>query len=109
MSLYSDYLAETGQRGIVESDSGFATYQIAGVECYIVDIYIKPEHRKSGQASNLANQITEIAKAQGCKYLTGTTNTSFKDPTSSMKTLLSYGFRFLKQEPSLIWFVKEIT
>ena len=109
MSLYSQYLRETGQRYIIENDWGFATYQITGQECYIVDIYIAPEHRNTGLASRLASMVTDAARAQGCKWLTGSVNTAIKDPTSSMKVLLAYGMKFLRCTEQIMFFGKEIT
>lgn len=108
MSLYSDYLKETGNKGILETELGFATYHLLGSECYIEDIYIIPSHRKNKVASELAFEIEQIAKTAGCKYLTGSVNTAIKNPTSSMKVLLAYGFKFLRSEPKIIWFVKDL-
>lgn len=108
MNLYSDYLRETGLKGMVEHSWGFATYHINGQECYIEDIYVTPEERKNSRARELADQIAAEAKAAGCKYLTGSVNTSIKDPTTSMKVLLAYGFKFLRSEPRIVWFCKEI-
>jgi len=108
MSLYSDYLRETNLKNIVEHEWGFATYSIIRDECYIEDIYIVPTQRKSKSASGLAQEIEAKAKAAGCKYLTGSVNTKIKDPTTSIRVLLGYGFKFLKAEPHALWFAKEM-
>lgn len=108
MSLYSDYLNETGQRHIVETDKGFATYQIDGSECYIVDIYIAPEARRTGLCHKIVNQVIDKAKEQGCRVLTGSVNTSIKTPGISVKVLLGHGLRFLREDPGIIWFYREI-
>lgn len=108
MSLYSDYVIETNLKKIIEKEWGFATYHFRGQECYIEDIFVTPDNRKVNAASDLAREIEQIAKEAGCKYLTGSVNTAIKDPTTSIRVLLSYGFKFLKSEPSIIWFVKEL-
>lgn len=108
MSLYAAYCAETGVKHILEYEYGFATYHLLGPECYIEDIYVIPEQRKSGGASNLAKQVEDIAKAKGCKALLGSVNTKIKDPTTSMKVLLAYGFKFLRADQNGIWFRKEL-
>lgn len=108
MSLYSQYMEELGVRKIIETEFGFATYTITGNECYIPDIYIVPDKRKSQEASKLADLITEEAKKQGCKYLFGTVHTSIKDPTRSIKVLLGYGFNFLRVDKNSLIFMKEI-
>lgn len=108
MSLYSDYLKETGQRHIVEDASGFATFQLLGSECYIVDIYVIPKMRKFNRASQMADQIIVIAKAAGCTLLTGSVNTKTNDPTASIKVLLAYGMKFLRSNENILFFGKEI-
>lgn len=108
MSLYSDYLNDRGDLNIIEDARSFATYRVIGDECYIQDIYVSPDLRETGLASKLADQIVEIAKNKNCKYLTGSVNTSIKDPTRSIKVLLAYGFKLLRSEPAIIWFVKNI-
>jgi GNAT superfamily N-acetyltransferase len=108
MSHYADYLNETGSKHILEDASGFATYHLVGKECYIEDIYVAPVFRQQKVASQFAQQIESIAKVAGCTHLTGSVNTTAKNPTQSMKVLLAYGFKLLRSEPKTIWFVKEI-
>lgn len=108
MSLYADYVKETNLKKIIEKDWGFATYSFRGQECYLEDIFVTPDNRKVNAASDLAKEIEQEAKAAGCKYLTGSVNTSIKDPTTSIRVLIQYGFKFLRSEPSIIWFVKEL-
>ena len=59
MSLYAEYIKGRENKEIIEDSLGFATYQITGNECYIVDIYVRPEARMLGRGSILANKITE--------------------------------------------------
>lgn len=108
MSLYSDYLKELGTSGIIEEDNGFATYNILGKECYLTQIYITPDARKTGLASKLADKVADIGISNGCQVMTGSVNTKIKDPTSSMKVLLAYGFKLLRSELGIIWFIKNI-
>lgn len=108
MSLYADYLAETNVKRILETPHGFATYHLRGTECYVEDIYVIPAARKTNVAACMADEIVAIARTAGCKHLTGSVNTAIKDPTSSMKVLLAYGFKFLRSEPHIVWFVKTI-
>lgn len=107
-SLYAKYIKERENFSIIEDEYGFATYNIAGDECYIRDIYVLPEHRKSNVASCYADRISEIAREQGCKYLTGTVAPSANGSTTSIKVLLGYGFRLLESQIDKIIFVKEL-
>lgn len=109
MNLYAKYCQETGVKQILETGAGFATYHFLPNECYIEDIYVLPEFRTKQAASDLADQIAAIAKAKGYKHLTGSVNTKIKDPTTSMKVLLAYGFKFLRADQHAVWFVKDLT
>lgn len=108
MSLYLDYVREHKIKEIIEKPWGFATYAIRGEECYIEDIYVTPEERRGSKASELADEVVKIAKASRCKYLSGSVNPISADPTRSIKVLFGYGFKFLRSEPGILWFVKDI-
>lgn len=107
-SLYAQYIKEREGKRIIESDNGFATYQIHGDECYIEDIYVVPRHRRGKVASQLADSVVEDAKKQGCKILTGSVVPSTRGSTTSLKVLLGYGFSLWKCEHDFILFRKEI-
>jgi len=70
MSHYGDYMEELIGRGIVENESGFATYEFVDgyLGCYITDIYVIPEKRKSDIGFKFVEEINEIAKEKECKY-----------------------------------------
>lgn len=107
-SLYSEYIQERENKSIVEHDKGFATYKIIGLECYIIDIYVKPEARKEGLASKMADEITEIAKSKGCKILSGSVYPAANGSTESLKVLLAYGFKLHDAQNGMISMYKEI-
>jgi ribosomal protein S18 acetylase RimI-like enzyme len=110
MSLYGNFLRETEEIDIVETDQGYATYKIFpdASECYIIDIYVLPQYRRTKVASELANEVARKAKLKGCKFLTGTVIPTNNKSTESMKTLLGYGFSLMKSEVNKVWFVKEL-
>lgn len=108
MSLYADYILEREGKLMVEDANGFASFAIANEECYIENIYVVPGKRLSGLASKYADQIVEIAKDKGCKYLTGSVKPSANGSTESMKALLGYGFKLLSASHDAIFFIKEI-
>lgn len=95
MSLYADYLRERTTDEIVEIDDGFATYRYIenGKSVYIVDIFVTPEARKYGHATQMADIICKIAKEKGCASLIGTVQVSAKGSTTSLQVLLAYGMR----------------
>lgn len=111
MSLYGDYVKEREGRQIIEDENGFATYVYCGPElkeCYIIDIYVKPEMRKSKVASKYADQIAEQAKKDGCTHLSGSVDPRSKGSTDSLSVLLHYGFELAGVLNNLIWFKKEL-
>jgi GNAT superfamily N-acetyltransferase len=108
MSLWADYIREREGKEIIETDEGFVTYEISGESLYLVDMYVRPELRKTGVAKAFAEEITRIAKKQGCKRLLTTVATNAAGVTISLKVILSYGFEFMQVAPGLLWFKKEI-
>lgn len=108
MSLYAQYIQERENKAIVENDKGFATYHFVQEYCYIEDIFVLKEYRKSGLAASFADQITEIAKSKNYNKLLGSVDIRANGATESVKVLLAYGFRVLNTETNLIYFVKDI-
>ena len=109
MSLYGDYLKERTNDQIYETEKGFATYRfIDDKTVYIIDIYVKPEDRKSGIASNISDYIVGLAKIRGCTKLLGTVVPSTKGCTNSLKALLAYGFELDSASQDIIILKKDI-
>jgi len=112
MSLYGEYIKEKQGDGIVERTEGFATYRYLRnkdqVQVYVIDIYVRPEFRKSGLASAIADEIAEIAKKEGATEMLGTVNPSANGATESLKVLLGYGMRLKSASENLIIFGKGI-
>lgn len=110
MSRYGEYIFEKNGDGIVEHPNGFATYRFLNnkTQVYIIDIFVSPELRKIGLASDMANEVVEIAKKEGATELIGTVNPSANGSTESLKFLLAYGMRLKSASDNLIIFGKGI-
>lgn len=110
MSLYANYVRERGIDHIVESETGFATYRYCndGRTVYIVDIYVLPDHRKSGGASALAGIIAAEARTKGCTEMWGTVAPQALGGTDSLRVLLAYGMELHDIRDGLIVFKKEL-
>lgn len=108
--MYGDYIKERLGDEIVERDEGFATYRYIerdGIPCvYIVDIYVRPDFRKTNIASEMADEI--VRKSGTCKRLLGTVCPSARGSTESLKVLLGYGMSLHSCQNDLIIFRKEI-
>lgn len=108
MSLYAEYLHEKTDVKILESPNAFATYVFTDKGCWIKDIYVKPEFRKTNLARDLANMISEIAKEKGVKTLLGSVIPSNKNSTDSLKVLLAYGMTLDSCGNDFILFKREL-
>lgn len=97
-----------GARFIYVPEVGFATYHLNENECYIEDIYVVPEKRKTNEAKNMADVIAEIAKEVGINLLTGSVNLKANGKESSMKVLLAYGMSPVTTNGDMVYFSKEI-
>ena len=107
--MYPAYLKEREGVDVLEKPYGFATYKFRENDCYIVDIYVTPEKRRLGLASQLADEISEIARASGYRVLTGSVDVRDKRHGENAATLLAYGMRPYTQEGYITYFVKELT
>lgn len=108
MNKFAAYLKEREGVELLETDDGFAIFNIKGEECYIRDIYVWPELRQKGIASRLADEISSIAKLAGCKILTGSVCPTLKGSTTSIDVLRGYGFKLHSATNNLIFFSKDL-
>lgn len=93
MLQLAQYLQEREGFSCIVRDEGFAVYKISGEDCYIRDIWVSPDYRKKGIASEMADDIARIAIARNCKYLTGSVDTTAKGAHESVLVLFAYGFK----------------
>ncbi len=108
MQKLLDYFKEREGFDAIITDEGFASYKITGEECYIRDIWVHRDFRKKGIASEMADDIAEIAKKAGCTYLTGSVSTTANNSTESVLVLLAYGFKIHSVVQYGIFFRKEL-
>lgn len=108
MDLLARYWKEREDRETIHDEFGFATYCYPNeTDCYIVDIYVLPEARHLGKARGYADKIAEIAKKRGCSRLIGSVDLTTNGSAESMKVLLAYGMRPLRNSDQMTYFWKE--
>ena len=108
-SLYAQYLKERTNRGILETEDGFATFEYVNDDIiYIVDLFVIPEKRKERIASKLADVIVEEAVKAGKKFLLGSVDATAKGAETSMKVLEAYGMKVYKVAEPMIFYIKNI-
>jgi GNAT superfamily N-acetyltransferase len=109
ISKYASYIYEREGKSMLETEHGFATYWFPNNDvCYLEDLFVLPDHRKSNVATDLANQICEIAKSKGCKRLLGSINLNTKNPTRNMKVFLAYGMQLTSCDNNMIYLTKDL-
>jgi ribosomal protein S18 acetylase RimI-like enzyme len=110
MSLWTDYLKEREGFESVETQYGFATFKITNGEMYIRDLFVLPDFRRLGKATELADMLTDIAYERRCTLLLGTVSLGLASTTDSVKALLFYGFSVHGFNPQTgqIVFIKQL-
>ena len=117
IDLYEMYLNER-ENALVEyafdKDSnriGFATYCFINDNnemcCYIKDIFVVPQYRKSGIAKQVADRIVKRA-GKDCRRLLGSVDPTCDGAAASMAVLLSYGMEPKGYSNGLIYFSKDL-
>lgn len=105
--MYKAYFEEMGSE-VIETPYGWANYIFDEDSCYIENMYITPEYRRTKKGSELADKIAAIAKERGSKYLLTTTNTKKPSVERSIQAIIGYGFKFLRSSESAIFYYKEL-
>lgn len=109
MSLYADYLRESiPEVEILERDYGFITFSIVGEECYCRNCFISISHRRKKLCHSFLDEVVEIARLRGCKYITSTVVPSQPGATESLRVHWSYGMKLHSANNNLIIFKKDI-
>lgn len=107
-TLYARYHEERSGAKILECEDGFLVYRITGEECFIVDMYIAPEKRKSLLFKKMMDELEILAKSSGGTLITA--NIFIDDPGASntLIAVLKYGFRVTGTGNGVLLVAKEI-
>lgn len=106
--MWAEYFKEREGYETLETDKACLSYKISGEECYIKDIFVLKEHRRSMVGTEIADKCSEIARSLGCKFLSGTVVPSANGATSSTMALIAYGFEIKSAHNDLIIFTKDL-
>lgn len=110
MNLYEAYIKERLGDFYYENEEGFATYRYLddGKTLYIVDLYVRPECRRTRAGTAITDAIVAIGKKAGATALLGTVSPQANNATNSLKALLSYGMTLHTVNEQVIVFRKDI-
>lgn len=107
-SIYAQYAKERAGRDTLEDSFGFATYTIYKDHVYIEDVFVLPEHRKSGKCGGYVMEICKRALEVGVNKVVTSVSPVAVGSTESLKTVLALGFSLLSSTNELIYFSKRI-
>lgn len=113
MSLFAKYIKELKNFETIEDEFGFITYSFLeeGREkwCYIEELYVVPEKRKTGKVVELADAVSKIAIENGCTKLLGSIVPSYSNSHRRLEILMSYNFKIHSSQDNLIYLIKELS
>lgn len=107
-SLYAQFVEEHRGFKILENQYGFATYNIEGEACYIADIFVTSEKRRSGVARGLCFAIRAIAKEAGCKVIIGSVDPLGKTANDGLKLIMGMDMELTSIQNGLIFFALKL-
>ena len=107
-TLYARYIAERAGAQILEESYGFIAYRISGLECFIMEMFLAPEARRSWQFKSLMMKLEDIAKSEGCSVITA--NVFLENPGASNTIIagLKYGFKVRNGSGAAVLIAKEL-
>ncbi len=108
LNLYKNYIKERFGHELISTDKGFVTYELGNDYCYILDVYVLPEFRKSHVAIELGDKVVDLAKEKGITKIIGSVSLLANGRDISIKGLYAWGMRISHYEKDTIYFVKEV-
>jgi len=106
--VYFDYIKERENLDHIQTPRGFAVFKKVGEILFVSEIYVKEEHRTSGEFLGLYKKINEIAKFHNCSEIEGHVYIETNNPTDSLRAILSAGFIVFAADEDKIVLRKEV-
>lgn len=107
--MFKEHLEEISHTKTIEMDNGFIQYRINDDEtCFVSEIYIKPEFRKTGITYELEKKVVEKAKEAKCKYIYCQADINNPNLDAAVVTIIKNGYSIIGWEGQLIQFNKEL-
>lgn len=95
--LLADYNKQEYGRTIINNNDGFIMYSVHEGECFISDLYVRPEARTTITCKKLFSEVVNIANESGCGCITANVwipkDTDGVKQQRLLKCYLSVGFK----------------
>lgn len=107
-SLYHQYIEERSNGRLIENEHGFIAYRMVGPECFIMDMFISPGKRKSGEGRKLIEKLSEIAIENGCTLMTAEVQLADPGASNTLIGCLRVGFKVARSNGVALLIVREL-
>lgn len=107
-TLFKTYLKTQNDADIVEDESGFIIYRIAGEECYISELFVDDKAKGTGKCKELINVLSDIARFEKCTFLSGKIHLVHSGANHAVSVALHLGFKIIKAEQNTIIITKQL-
>jgi hypothetical protein len=106
--MFEKYMKERQGADCLKTEKGFLFYKVEGQECFIADMYIEPEFRKSGVFEGFIDALSEIALMKSCKAITATIYLNDKGCNRTLNAAFKVGFKLAQANNNVLFIVKEL-
>jgi len=119
--FFVDYYKEERDEIVLQSDKGFIVYKIYDQapgsehrEIMFCELYVAPEHRRTGEAQRLTRMAEDIGRKAGCTHAScyiqhkKATEEERERTTHKMRIYMKYGFKFHSANESQILLYKDL-
>lgn len=107
-SLYGNYISERSNGKILENDFGFIAYRTDQGECYIIEMYIKPEFRRSKKGTELFSELELIARKERSRRIVAGIYIEDACSTITIAAAISAGFKIFSANGGIIQIEKPV-
>ncbi len=105
---YPEYLQEYKNHEYVENEYGFATFELTPDAIIIGDVYVRPDYRKQGFATEIITDVCAIGRKQGCKHIVATIYMGYAGKEISLLAALKFGVKIISAGADKIIVAKEL-
>lgn len=104
--MFEAYVKEREGATLLKHEHGFGIYKPWNDEwAYLQDVYVQPTYRRTGVGAEIVAQAIELAVKSKKKALIANTDMRAAGVETSIKSALGVGFKVLKIEPDIIWYI----
>lgn len=106
--LFKSYIKEREGLSVLETEFGFVTYKFIGKECFLKDMCVSAEHRKSSKARELIEMLSEIACGAGCEFISANVFVADHGSSNTLLAALKIGFKVVRAENGALLIIKDL-